>query len=310
MNRFLKFALGATIAFSAMVAHAETYALMIGINDYPTPTDEKGQPMKDEKGNVIDNDLRGPKNDVKSIQDLMLKNYGVKSSNIKSLLDKDASGKNLLESLKWIMNSAKPGDQVVLFYSGHGGQIPTEDKSEKDGKDEVFVLADGALVVDDLINDLRNILTTNGINFTGIFDSCFSGGMSRDAGPNKRFKFLPNVTKYKNYKTFKAKLPSMPAVRPNATTKAMASKGSFAFLYAGREDQPTIDLGSDDPKVESHGLFTLALTAIVSEEPTAPAKPVIEAIASFLKDNEIDQEPTFEFSDEDRSNQPIILVAK
>ena len=42
----------------------------------------------------------------------------------------------------WLANSSRPGDTVVIYFSGHGGQIPDDGRDEADGLDEILVPCD------------------------------------------------------------------------------------------------------------------------------------------------------------------------
>jgi len=54
------------IAALAGASQAETYAVMVGFSDYPDAVDANGNRLKDENGELVNNDLAGPVNDVKS----------------------------------------------------------------------------------------------------------------------------------------------------------------------------------------------------------------------------------------------------
>merc|ERR1711964_206174 len=52
------------------------------------------------------------------------------------------SADNIRKTIKRIVAEQKRGDVFWFQYSGHGGQLPDDNKDEKDGKDEVLVSAD------------------------------------------------------------------------------------------------------------------------------------------------------------------------
>ena len=43
---------------------------------------------------------------------------------------------------EWLVGNARPGDNVVIWYSGHGSQMWDEDGDEDDGLDETLAPAD------------------------------------------------------------------------------------------------------------------------------------------------------------------------
>jgi hypothetical protein len=89
--------------FLIPAAHAEKYALLVGINDYTRITQ-----------------LKGPENDVDSIAALLVKNLGYRKANIKKLKSSDATQSNILVELKKLKEKLKNGDEFVFLFSGHG----------------------------------------------------------------------------------------------------------------------------------------------------------------------------------------------
>jgi hypothetical protein len=59
--------------------------------------------------------------------------------NIKKLTDKEATKKGIVTQIKWLLDGAQPGDQLLFHYSGHGAQVPTLNQNlELDGLDEII----------------------------------------------------------------------------------------------------------------------------------------------------------------------------
>lgn len=48
--------------------------------------------------------------------------------------------KNVLKKMAEIASSCTTGDMFVVYYSGHGSNVPDADGDEKDGQDEAFCL--------------------------------------------------------------------------------------------------------------------------------------------------------------------------
>lgn len=289
------------------VAHAETYALIIGINDYPQPMGADGKPVKGDDGNPINNDLKGAVNDAKVYKDLLTGKYGVKEANVKSLLDKQADEAGFVREMKWLIQTPKQGDQIIFVFSGHGTQYAGGD--EADGKEEGIVLSDGKLVPDNLFGDVKTLMSKAGVNATYLFDSCFSGGMSREGWKTKA---IEGAAWGKNYK-------ALPLSRFNPTINtikmrqvaAPVTPGEFAFIFASQEGVPSIDFpGTED--LPAHGLFTLALTAVLNEDPVFPARDLVDGVAVFFEETfkdkkEIEQRPQSEYSSASRSRLPVFL---
>jgi hypothetical protein len=313
MKNILRLALSASMALAALAAQAETYVLMIGIADYPDVVDASGQPVKDKDGNLVTNDLSGCVNDIKSYETVLTSKYGVKKENVKVILDKEANETGFVNGVKWLLGAAKPGDQVMFFYSGHGTQY--ESKAEEDGTQEAIVLADMTLVDGDLFNKVAQALSKAGMNASFVFDSCYSGGMSRDE-LTKSFQGKDAVVR-KRYLTA-ADLKAMPKSKefPSAKEleltsiprkKAAAQGGSYAFVMAGNDKQTTADLQFKDPNKPSHGLFSLVFLEVLEKMPDVGIEVAVKAIEKIILDAKFDQNPTTEFSSATRGSQPFFL---
>ena len=85
-------------------------ALLVGINKYPDSR----------------NELRGCVNDILDMEHFITENSKVyQKENIKKLTNQDATKKGIVTQLKWLMEGAQSGDQLLFHYSGHGAQVPT-----------------------------------------------------------------------------------------------------------------------------------------------------------------------------------------
>lgn len=308
------------LAILATSAFAETYSLSIGINDYP--------PAQNEAGQEVDNDLLGCVNDAKAMRSIFIEKYGVKANNTRMLLDGNANGDNFLDSIKWLISTAKAGDQVLFTYSGHGAQIDDPKYDESDGKTELLVLADGMLVQDDFFNEVANLLKLNGISCTFIFDSCFSGGMSRQV--DGRYKVKDRAMQYlpKNPKLMDQAKEERNLLAVSKQVKDrqvnVPKPGEVLFMYASQESKPSKDI-SGIPDVPAHGLFTLLLMDLIKENKAEPVKNIYEVVDSILADinknlmedgkknnveenaiPQFDQGPNFEASAA-RASLPIVL---
>jgi hypothetical protein len=310
MNKFIsRLTLASLILTGFAAAQAETYALFIGVNDYPTPVDGQGNPLKDANGNVVDPDLKGCINDVVEVGKLLTAKKVVKAANVRTRTDKDANVTNFKADIQWLAKSAKTGDQVIFMFSGHGSEIPIEGS---DKKDQAIVLGDDTLVVDKFFAEMSKVLAANGVNATYMFDSCFSGGMSRPPAKGK-MKFRPagylSAKSKKNVPKLMELMKSVPV-----TAKAMnPSNGEYAFIFASQEDVPSIDFpGVPEKNMPPHGLFTFVLLDVLRSDSSLPVGPLMEAMEMIFEDTfkdmeEVKQRPQAEFSSKERAEKPIWL---
>ena len=149
-------------------------ALLIGINNYPDP----------------ENVLEGCVNDV-FLMSSVLQESGFGPEEIRVVLDERATTQAIRDRLNWLLDGVKDGDERVLFYSGHGAQIPGYGaKGEPDHVDECLVPYDfdwspAHAILDDQFCELYSQLPY-GCYFVAMFDCCHSGGITRAGGPRVR----------------------------------------------------------------------------------------------------------------------------
>src|SRR5210317_588842 len=71
---------------------------------------------------------------------------GFKTHEIKVLEHEQASTTKVYDAVEnWLIDGAGPDDRVLFYFSGHGSQIPDENKDEDDQFDEVLLLYDTVL---------------------------------------------------------------------------------------------------------------------------------------------------------------------
>lgn len=161
------------------------HALCIGINDYPG----------------TGSDLAGCVNDARDWS-AALADRGFQ---VARLLDRQATGKAMRQAIEAVIDKAKPGDSVVIQYSGHGSYVPDDDGDEPDGTDECLcpydIMSKGPLVDDELFELYSSCKP--GVKLIVISDSCHSGTVARFAPiqtppsaagrhpPQRKVRFLP-----------------------------------------------------------------------------------------------------------------------
>ncbi|MBV8141355.1 MAG: caspase family protein [Verrucomicrobia bacterium] len=142
-------------------------ALLIGINAYPDPA----------------NQLNGCVNDTYLVSELLQEN-GFVAENIRLLTDERATRDAMLDRLHWLLDDVADESYRVLYYSGHGVQIPGYGVNQ-----QVDHLEDGLVPVDfDWVKlnaitdrDLLDVYSQLPYNtrFVAVFDCCYAGGLIR-----------------------------------------------------------------------------------------------------------------------------------
>lgn len=150
-------------------------ALLIGINDYPNPEDR----------------LEGCVNDVFKMS-AALQQIGFEPEEIRIVLNDRATAGGIRERYSWLLEDPQPGDVRVLYFSGHGAQIPDYGSDETiDHQDETLVAYDfdwsdrSTHLSDDDFNAIYAQLPYD-MTFVAFFDCCHSGGIARAGGAKAR----------------------------------------------------------------------------------------------------------------------------
>jgi Caspase domain len=170
---------------------SKAHALLIGIDCYLPNRLPSG-------GNYPS--LGGCVSDINRIEDFLIKELALPSVNISKLTStisddtgrpKEAKNewptyKNIVLGFKQIMERAQQGDQILVYYSGHGGRAKTAYPmlKGKEGIDEALVPIDignsEARYLRDLeLAHLLNEMAKKEILVTIVLDSCHSGGATR-----------------------------------------------------------------------------------------------------------------------------------
>jgi len=162
------------ILFSVTNVYAENHALLIGIANYHIKP------------------LSGPINDVTLLKSILTEKWSFKKDNIKLILNKAGTKKNILAGIKSLYKNSKPGDNIFIYMSGHG--TSARDKSFN----SPLPTTSGAFIPIDIENlkskseiikhliigrtDLKPLLQkfdNNGRHVFVAIDACYSGNTVR-----------------------------------------------------------------------------------------------------------------------------------
>ena len=252
-------------------------ALCIGINDYPG----------------TGSDLAGCVNDVEDWTAALRK----RGFEVEQLLNRRATGRAVRDALRSLVSSARPGDSVLVQYSGHGSFVPDLDGDEPDGTDECICPYDVATkgpITDDELFDIYS-LRQPGVRVVMISDSCHSGTVARFApistpptirgagAPQRKVRFLPPAAFLSQRET--AKLGARRGIRRSSPPGRYA-----ALLLAGCQDVEY----SYDAYFEGrpNGAFTfVALRALAKLKSGATYRAWYDRIRKALPSQQYPQTP-------------------
>ena len=216
--RALLLAMGLSAALAGPTLSAETFALVVGVDDYPHDVSLDGA--------------------VGDAEDVYASMRAAGFVNVVKYTNAEARKDAIAGTWKDFVARAKRGDTIIFTYAGHGSQRPQIGTEEEDGLDEFLQLpgfdrnnaeATGREVI--LDNELTQWFAdaeAKGVQVLFVSDSCFSGGMSRSIRGKTRLAPAIKV---------KLEPPSQDAVE-GARLSELAFK-QVTVLAASLESQPT-----------------------------------------------------------------------
>lgn len=157
------------------------HALIIGIDQYPLL-------RRTLPGGPLLGDLKGCVNDARLIAQVLCQRYLFPAAQVSLLINEQATREGILRGLDDLLHRIDPGDVAVVFYAGHGSQMPDREKTKLSGWDETLVPYDSGRneqpnrdITDDELRLWLLRLTNKPAYVTLIFDCCYSATLHRDA---------------------------------------------------------------------------------------------------------------------------------
>ncbi len=150
-------------------------ALLIGISDYLSIREGSGWAA-----------LPGAVTDVEMQRELLVHRFGFKSDDVRLITNRNAKRADILREFEDLIQWSRPGDVVVIHYSGHGSTVDDPDRVFPDHLNGTIVpwdsdLPPGGGEVNDITSGtlflLMKALRTE--NVTVVLDSCYAGGGTR-----------------------------------------------------------------------------------------------------------------------------------
>lgn len=161
------------IGILSLSVNAQDRALLIGISTYQEGTDW---------GKIHSH------NDITLLQRVL-----PSTCKVTTLCDAEATYQGITHAIDQFIQDTRPGEQVLLHFSGHGQQMLTNDPNEPDLLDEALIPYDAPMIrtstyrgerhlvdnhLDSLITLLRTKAGNNGLVVVSL-DACHSGDSNR-----------------------------------------------------------------------------------------------------------------------------------
>lgn len=118
--------------------------------------------------------LSGPEQDASDMLDTATKSLQCKGQ---ILLNKKATRSAVFNSIQLASSDLVSNDIFIVFFSGHGGEIPDSKADAKNGMDQTWCLFDAQLLDRELYSQWATF--REGVRIVVISDSCHSEGISK-----------------------------------------------------------------------------------------------------------------------------------
>jgi hypothetical protein len=202
--------------------------------------------------------LNGCINDIKNINNFIVKNCGYNSSNIKIITDEanmptKPTKQNMEAGFSWLIKDCKAGDTLLFYYSGHGATLRDRSGDESDGLDNVLVPLDyekNGVITDDWI--FTNVISKlpAGVTLWAFTDCCHSGTML-DLQFNLQAKCVYKGPSFKNGIVYKEADWTNQYIMNNENSKPTVAD---VYLFSGCLDPQTA--ADATIRNQSQGAFT------------------------------------------------------
>lgn len=164
------------------------HALLIGVDGYVQPK-AGTKPLYPPLGGCVA--------DVRQVEGYLAGTLGVPAVNIRTLTasrggdgppeppERRPTYENLVREIRLLLDRARPGEQALIYYSGHGAQAKTfmPELKGKGGQDECLVPYDversHRLLRDVEVHFLLSELAARGLVLTLVLDCCHAAGVPR-----------------------------------------------------------------------------------------------------------------------------------
>ena len=278
------------IALSGInAANARTHAVLIGASTY--------------KNLPPDKSLRAPANDVRRMKAALIA-LGVRADDIATYADgvegskADPTASVIAEVLDALPGRIGAGDNIVIYLSGHGTQIPDDNGDEDDGFDEAFLPVDAVppppgavrfdmtnVIRDDRIGELIDALRAKGAHVWLVVDSCHSGTISRAVNEEQRAKEISATDFGLPVGTPATQAPGQKTLADMKAGKATG--GSFVAFYASQSDEISLEIalprGAPPERQSWVSAFTDAMIGALERGRVATYRDLLDETARAMR---------------------------
>ena len=176
------------------------------------------------------------------------------------LSDKQATTKNILDRLDWLVSNNQPGDRLFFAFSGHGVQVATRNPElELDGLNEALVPYEFDWTEQHMIQDkqLKGIFSKlpQGCKLIFCSDSCHSGDLDRSLNPTYRAPRTYPLTPDMEWR-IQTIVNEMPQIKDHTIERTLDNSSNVVLLAGCKSTQTSADAQIGN---KYHGVFTYYL---------------------------------------------------
>ncbi|QPB22671.1 caspase family protein [Rhizobium sp. 007] len=284
-------ALFATLVVTSPASAQTNYAVIVGVTEYP----------KFPKANW----LVGPGNDATLVREYLTKRSPVRfePTNVTLLADNvngagEPTRASILSTLDTLGRQVGSGDFVYIHFSGHGFQQPSDDSSETDGLDEIFLPKDTErwvdetkrlpnAIVDGEIGQKLDRIREKGAFIWAVFDTCNSGTATRAAPvDNAKIRKIGPEAVGMPQQVLRASerqraLKFWEAEEPDEATADIPHAGGLVAFFAAQSNETTPEMPLPETRSPIFGLFTYTLFSKLAENPNVTYRQLADSILQY-----------------------------
>lgn len=257
-------------------AYAKNVALLVGVGTYQAPQISK---------------LIGPPNDIEALKGRLTSKLGFLPADIHTLVNSDATKVNILRELESLSDRSAPGDNVLIYYSGHGtsaGQSGNSfDLPYLTGAwlphdlpfTSITAIKEGLIIGSRDLRPRLKHLDDGGRIVVVLTDSCYSGQLVRS-------------TSAMQAPVRKVDLPSSPTANAVAAPRGIPQPYPYAnvlMISAASDSEAAVDLSGPImnrwPTVDGlpHGAFTDTLLRMLDGQLGRGEQTYLKAFQNIAK---------------------------
>ena len=207
----------------ALPAAAENHALIMTISAY--------------RGGVPP--LRGVAYDGESARSIA-RRMGVKDANLREYKDDQLTLPGMQRAFDELQARVAEGDQVFIYFSGHGGRQLVRSPGERCA--ESLITVEGMAFIDAELESRLERLATKTHKLVVLLDACHSGGATQRALPGQKPLFAAKYFARSGVDACEQPVNVLTRSLGAASRSAGSGAGNYVYIAAARDNEVSLDM--------------------------------------------------------------------